>query len=237
MSYEFQSERFSGPLQTLLALIEERKLDITDFALAEITADFLRYAESLRAVEPRVIAEFIAVAARLMLIKSKRLIPELELTEEENESVRDLEERLRRYRAFRDAERNLGRLFTNGGHRYAPEASPYLRSSVFHPPSALTTSCLEGAFSRLVSSRNSVRREEAAYEAVNLERRIEELLARIRTAGSHFGEVSAGQSRREVVILFLALLHLLKDNRVRIAQEESFSAILIHHHAHTLRPR
>ena len=81
--FDLKTAAFSGPLEKLLELVEERKLPITEVNLAEVTNDFLDYLRTLKTVDPSVLADFIVVASRLILIKSKALVPELTLTPEE----------------------------------------------------------------------------------------------------------------------------------------------------------
>src|SRR3990167_4490748 len=106
-TYELKLEEFSGPIEKLLELIEGRKTEVTRFSLAEVTADFFRYIESLEEVTPKILADFIAVAAKLILVKSHTLLPELKLSEEEEREIVDLEDRLKFYEGFRQAEENL----------------------------------------------------------------------------------------------------------------------------------
>ena len=83
MNYELKTEQFSGPIEKLWELIEEKKLEITELNLAEVTADFLNYLKTIEKVEPKLLADFVVIASRLLLIKSKALLPNLELTVEE----------------------------------------------------------------------------------------------------------------------------------------------------------
>jgi len=84
MKYEVRLEKFNGPLDRLLELIEARQLEITQINLAEVTGDFLKYIESLGSeAGVDVFADFLVVAGKLILIKSKALLPNLDLTEEE----------------------------------------------------------------------------------------------------------------------------------------------------------
>ena len=90
MNYEFKTEQFSGPIEKLLELIEEKKMEITELNLADVTADFLKYLEKLESVESRLLADFIVVASKLLLIKSKAILPGLPITEEEEKDIKDL---------------------------------------------------------------------------------------------------------------------------------------------------
>src|SRR3989344_4289829 len=105
MNYEVKLDKFSGPLEKLLELIEARELEITLINLGKVTGDFLDYLKSLdeQSKHPSVLADFIVVASHLLLIKSKAILPSLELTEEEEVDIHDLEARLKIYKEFKNA--------------------------------------------------------------------------------------------------------------------------------------
>lgn len=109
MNYRFQLEQFEGPLDLLLGLIEKEKLDITQVSLAEIADQFLAYIDNNENINLEQLSAFLSVATRLILIKSRALLPILTFTEEEEESIQDLEEHLRLYQIFREqAKKNRG---------------------------------------------------------------------------------------------------------------------------------
>ncbi len=103
-TYELKIGEFQGPLRKLLELVEEKKLEVTRLNLAEVTADFLKYLQSLEKTDPRIIADIIAVAAKLILIKSHALLPQMQFTEEEEKEILDLEMRLKLYQELKTAE-------------------------------------------------------------------------------------------------------------------------------------
>src|SRR3989338_2792315 len=99
-SYTVKSGGFEGPFGLLLELIEKRKLFINDLALAEVTDDYLKRVTELGKSHPEEVSSFIVVAATLILIKSKSLLPELNLTTEEEGDMKNLEEQLRLFELF-----------------------------------------------------------------------------------------------------------------------------------------
>ena len=102
-NYELKIEQFSGPIEKLLELIEAKKMEITELNIAEVTADFLDYLKKIEKTHPRILADFVVVAAALILIKSKALLPGLPLNTEEEADIKNLENRLRRYSEFKPA--------------------------------------------------------------------------------------------------------------------------------------
>src|SRR3989344_8736955 len=101
--FQIKMSGFEGPFGLLLYLIEKRKLFINDVSLAAVTEDYLNYMNQLggsNSFSPAEIASFVLVASTLILIKSKSLLPNLNLTEEEEGDIKNLEERLRLYKLF-----------------------------------------------------------------------------------------------------------------------------------------
>src|SRR3954470_21241732 len=105
--FSLETEVFQGPLEALLDLIEARKLSISEISLAEVTDAYLAYIEKLPELPLGETAQFILVAATLLLIKSRALLPTLELSSDERESVEELERRLARYALVRKAAKLL----------------------------------------------------------------------------------------------------------------------------------
>ena len=111
MSFTIKTQSFEGPLDLLLDLIEQRKLFINDISLAKVTDDFIEHIRQFENVPIGESAHFILVASTLLLIKSKSLLPELSLTNEEAGDIRDLETRLKIYRRIKDASKHVQKLF------------------------------------------------------------------------------------------------------------------------------
>lgn len=236
--YEIKLEQFSGPLEKLLELIEEQKLEINRVSLAAVTRDFLKYTEKLQGDAPAaLLADFLVVAAKLVLIKSKTLLPDLKLTEEEEKDIQDLESRLAVYREFSargergSASKNLVALWDR---RLISWNRPFLKSlgdfSFFYPPKNLgvkellaSMAALCGAISRLMPETSTIK-----SAVINLQEKIEELLERAKEAAEHsFKRLSERRSRSEVIVMFLAVLHLFRQRLIRVEQTGSFGDIII----------
>src|SRR3990167_678732 len=227
--YELKLGEFSGPMDKLLELIEEQKLEITEISLAQVTADFLAYTKTLENVERGVLADFLVVAARLLLIKSRALLPNLELTEEEREDVKDLETRLRLYKEFKEGARELEKLWAK---RKPMFSRPLFmdRPVVFSPPPGLALEKLVFALDKLAKTLKEEIPEAQTVRRViiTLEEKIAELGRRITTGmRESFKNIAVNRSREEIIVLFLALLHLAKDRLLHIDQSDHFSDIMI----------
>lgn len=235
MNYKVKIDKFSGPLHKLLELIEARHLDIMQISLAEVTADFLDYVKQLgEKAEPGILADFLVIAARLVLIKSKVLLPSLELTEEEQQDIRSLEDQLKLYQEFKAAAGHLGRLWHRPQRSFSRPLFMSLGDvAVFYPPKDLTAAQIFGAMSRLLALLKDLLPEtQIIKEAViKLEEKIAELMERFQEGVEHsFKAIAKGRPRREIIVLFLALLHLLRERLVRVEQEKQFGDIILKKH-------
>lgn len=241
--YKITLEGFEGPLGTLLDLIEERKLEIGTVSLSAVTEDFFAHLERLMKLpEPRpadilyAIADFLVVASRLVLIKSKWLLPDLRLTEEEEAGIRDLETRLAIYkrikpviRAFHRAWRNRVPLFSR---EYFLSYRSYRAGSItFYPSPQITPATLQELATRLLQASTVQHHEvqEVRERILSLDTAITEVAARVtKAASTSFAEITGSRSKGDIVVLFLALLHLARDHAFSLVQEGHFSDIVVH---------
>ncbi|MEK7114522.1 MAG: segregation/condensation protein A [Patescibacteria group bacterium] len=228
MNYELRIEKFSGPIEKLLELIEEKKLEITELNLAEATADFLNYIKKIENIEPRLLADFVVVAAKLLLIKSKALLPNLQLTEEEEKDIKDLENRLKIYRQFKPAIDHIKRL---SEQKRILISQPLFsrRPTIFYPSENLKVNelykAIKGIFENFKQFQNETKIIRSSL--VTLEEKIEEIVNRLGIESLNFEELTKEKPRSEIIVLFLALLHLLAKQSIKIEQKEKFSDIMI----------
>lgn len=228
-SYEFKSESFTGPLSKLLELIEEKKLEVTAVSLSEVTADFLEYVSALqdeRGLDPKFLADFIWIASKLILIKSKAILPNLEITEEEEAEIKDLERRLRIYREFESAKANLESLFSLEEKFFTRK---YLPPVFFYPPRDLKVPELLKAVEKITQSLQFTKEIQSdKMKVFNFEEKLQELSLRIqKELQASFSILSRDKSKAETIVLFLAILHLLKENLIAFKQDKQFSDIVI----------
>lgn len=226
--YQLKTEKFSGPIEKLLELIEDKKMDITELSLAEVVADFLNYLKTIEQKEPRMLADFIVVASRLILIKSKALLPTLELNEEEKEDIKDLEERLKRYAEFKPTMAIFKKLFEANNFSVSREFL-YNQDPIFYPADNFNISSMQSAIKNIfdVFSQLTIETQKIEPELIKLEDKINEIIKKIESGIAKFSDVTKEKSRREIVILFLALLHLLKEQLIKVEQHEGIGDIII----------
>ncbi|HEX5774780.1 MAG TPA: ScpA family protein, partial [Candidatus Paceibacterota bacterium] len=217
------------PFELILDLIDKRKLSVNDLSLSQVTDEYIQYVRGQGKFPMEEAAQFIGVAATLLLIKSKSLIPDLELSEEEEGDMDELKRRLFLYERVREARQELSRIFGKQVMVSAGERQP---EPVFSPARDLTLDRLESA---LKDALTALEKEAAALpEArvrplVTIEEMMDTLRDRVQKAMTlSFSEFSAGAGERiEVIVSFLALLELMKDGVVDALQKESFSDISI----------
>ena len=179
MAYAVRLEQFEGPLELLLQLIEKEKLDVTRVSLASVADQFLDYIGRQGDVPLSHLASFLSVASRLLLLKSRALLPLLEFTEDEEESIEDLEWQLKEYRRFREASQGLALLFARPTSAY-PRESFLGAKSVFYPPPLLTVETLKETFQTVLGEIPLLEKleEETIEEVVTLEEKMLELRSR-----------------------------------------------------------
>ena len=218
---------FAGPLEALLNMIEGRKMSVSDVSLAEVTDAYLAYVEKLPELPLGETAQFILVASTLLLIKSRALLPTLELSESERESVEELERRLARYAMFRKAAKLLRREWGRAPLMLAHRAP--LRTPVFSPANG-TVENIVAAARRLVSI---LPKPEALSRAVvapvlALEDVILQLKNRLATAfRTRFSELIRSRGRHEVIVYFLAMLELVRAGSASVTQDKLFDEMTI----------
>jgi len=232
MDYNIKLEQFEGPLDLLLQLTEQEKLDITRVSLAQIADQYLQYISQAQNITLAHLADFLSVAARLILIKSKALLPLLEFTPEEEEEIKDLEYQLVEYKKFKDAAAGLVPLWEAPTCCFARES--FLgQTSVFYPPANLTSEDLQKAFEKVLGEIPVVEKleQEMIKEVLTLEDRILHLQAVLREkVQTSFSQLIAqAKDKVEVVVSFLAMLELVKQRIISVEQSELFSEIHLKH--------
>jgi segregation and condensation protein A len=228
--YTVKTSNFVGPLDLLLDLVSKRKLFVSDVSLVEVTDDFIKYIEEHDEFPLGESAEFILIASTLMLIKSRSLLPVLELTQEEEESIKDLEDRLVLYARVKELSLNIKNIF---GKRVIFEKLPSKTLQVvFSPDSKTDTANLLFALNQVIES---FPKKEAVPKAlikkmISLEEAIEKLSERIAQGstlhfrdfyGKHLNAEGSLTHEKKVSIIvgFLAMLELVRRGAIRVSQE------------------
>ena len=218
---------FEGPLELVLDLIEKRKLHISDISLSQVADEFIEYIKSFKEFPMADSADFILVASTLLLIKSKSLLPNLALTEEERGSIEDLENKLAIYKKYKELAGGLQKMF--GNFLYFAEENKQTRV-IFSPTSDINLTSLKNALQEALKNMPQ-KMEELPKVVVNkiisLEEMVEKLSERIRTSLKTSFKDFSGAEKINVIVSFLAMLELVKRGAVRVIQIRHFSDIEI----------
>ncbi len=228
IAYKVKTQSFEGPLDLLLDLIEKRKLFVSDISLSEVTDDFISYIKTHEEFPISESAEFILIASTLMLIKSRSLLPSLELTEEEESSIDDLENRLREYAMAKAQAQKIREMF---GKNIIFEKIPVKKFNVvFSPTSEITIDAINESMERIFMSlpKKEIVPKAIVKKMISLEETIEKLSERIsknvRMSFKEYTNHSGGKITQEekvmIIVGFLAMLELVKRGAIRVSQEE-----------------
>lgn len=225
--YQVATEKFSGPLDLLLNLIEKEELPISEVALAQVTGDYLKFINENN-VPADELADFLTVAARLLLIKSNSILP---VPAEEVVDQSNLAAQLRLYRAFVEVAGKLENLYASEAVLFARPYVPLPVEPGFRPPENITTNILAEAFRGLIKRLEPffALRQASLDRVASVEERIRDIhKAIMKRAKFVFSDVlGTASSRAEVVVSFLALLELVKQRIVKVQQSKAFEEIFL----------
>ncbi|MES2216556.1 MAG: segregation/condensation protein A [Patescibacteria group bacterium] len=228
MSFTIKTQSFEGPLDLLLDLIEKRKLFISDISLAKVTDDFIAHIKQFDNMPMGESAHFILIASTLLLIKSKSLLPQLQLTEDEQGDIHDLETRLKIYKRIKEASLHVSKLFGEEiifGQSHARPINP-----VFTPDVEFT---LEKALYSLKDLINRLpKKEKIPHTIVKKVISLEEMIGTLTNRITSHLRISFKEFTKEhkenkvnIIVSFLAMLELVKQGIVHVSQEKNFDDI------------
>lgn len=223
-------KQFEGPLDLLLSLIEQRQLDITTIALAEVTEQFLQYLKHLTHIDPTSLADYLAIAAKLLVIKSKAILPSLELEQEEEDAGFDLEAKLLLYKQFKEVGKYLKKLDARRKQGFVRSVT-FEQKISFYPDPSVTAKELHGAILTVLSGLKELDALPKAKlkEAISIQDKIDHLRnslgGKIETKLSEI--IKTAKNRDEVIVTFLALLELIKQKIFVADQEALFADVVI----------
>lgn len=228
-AFAIKTDTFEGPLELLIELVEKRKLFINDISLAEVTDEYMQTVSAMQELSLPNTAQFITLAATLLLIKSKSLLPVLDLTDEEEASIEDLEERLKQYQQYRDAGLVLKQQF-NTQPLYEPEYRPP-RDPLFLPDEYCTLDSLTQSMQRVLHDlpKSDPKPTATVRPTISLEEMMGKLQTRIeQQIQTRFSEIRTTETdQKNVIVGFLAILELFKQGDLIISQSKRFDDITL----------
>ncbi|MBI2444187.1 MAG: segregation/condensation protein A [Candidatus Magasanikbacteria bacterium] len=221
-------EQFQGPLELLLELIQTEQLKITELALAKVTEQFLIYLDTVAENRPEALADFLVVAARLVYLKSRALLPDLPPAEAEDGV--GLVDQLKLYQQYAAASRLVARQWEQGAVAYGRSDARW-SVAVWSPPLRLTLADLRASMQQLVGRLKPalVLPEVPIARGVSVKEKIFSLWEALRRRHPlRWSELfRGGQNRTEAIVSFLALLELVKERRVAINQPSAFAELTV----------
>ncbi|MFA5736761.1 MAG: segregation/condensation protein A [Candidatus Paceibacterota bacterium] len=226
-NFEIKTEKFEGPLDLLLSLIEKRKMHISDISLAQVADDYISYLRSFENLPMSNTANFILIASTLMLIKSLSLLPGLAVTEEEKETIENLENRLRHYQQIKDLSLHLKDYF--GKNIIFTRESSREPMIIFSPTAEIKSDNFLETIKKIITTFPLKEKlpETIVRKVVSLEEVISDLASRIQAAVKmSFNDfVQNKKEKVGVIVSFLGMLELVKQGIIDIKQEGHFSDI------------
>ncbi len=227
-NYTVKTAAFEGPFGLLLDLVEKRKLFINDVSLAQVTEDFLSYMNKLGSLHPEQISSFVYVASTLILIKSKSLLPNLNLTSEEEGDIKALEERLRLYELFTRLSGNVKNIF--GGKMIFAPLERRNDAIVFLPDEQIPRESMMAFAKNVLGSmpKKTFLPEVEVRKVISIEEMIDKLTERIKNSiKTSFRDMFGKKEKVETIVGFLAMLELVRQGILEATQDENSEDIFV----------
>ena len=232
MEYEVKIDAFEGPLDLLLHLIKESKVDIWDIKIVDITDQYLNYIKSMEKLNLNIASEYLVMASELMEMKSKLLLPRTQIEEEEEEDPREkLIKKLIEYQKYKEMTKNFKELETDR-HEFFTKAPENLKE--YAPEGTIVNSDLSlddlmKAFSKFLERKEHekplattvTKREITVEERRNSIRNILKTKKKV-----DFFELFESITKEYIVVTFLAILEMARKQELTIYQENNFDNII-----------
>ena len=233
MSYKIKLDIFEGPLDLLLFLIKKNDIDICNIPITKVTDQYLQYIEMMKMLDLEVVGEFLVMAATLLQIKSRMLLPPdpVGLEQEEVDPRDELVQRLQEYRVFKEiAERLKGKegerqnFFVRQVDEDARQELENDAKEVFFEANLFD---LINAFSAAISKIKEDQSYEVSREEFTVEQKIHDILhALLRNSRVLLTDIFAkAHSKVEMIVFFMAILELIRLKEILVVQKRLFSDI------------
>jgi len=225
--YKVQLEDWQGPLDLLLQLIEKQEMDITEVSLAKVADQYIEYM-NVKPVPPEETADFLVVAARLIYLKSKELLPTLELEEDEI----DLEKQLKMYKEYIEASKQMQKILKKKQYCFSKEKFPEgITEQVFYVPKSITPQRLKNVYALVLARIKPVIQlpKKIIQKSIKLSEKINYIRDLVlKKACTSFNKlVCDSKSKTEKIVSFLAILELTKQKIIHVEQGDLFDDITL----------
>jgi segregation and condensation protein A len=223
-------EAFEGPLDMLLYLIRRQNLDILDIPIAEITRQYMRYIELMQVLQLELAGEYLLMAATLAEVKSRMLLPRMQGDEsgEDADPRAELVRRLQEYERFKRAAEGIDRMPRLERDTWVATAELSERKVVRIPPQVTLQEMLV-AFQDVLSRSDMFAHHHVQREPLSVRQRMTDVLAALPVNGFlDFARLfRAEEGRRGVTVTFIAVLELMREGLIEIAQSEPYAPLHI----------
>jgi segregation and condensation protein A len=227
MSFKIKLQRFQGPFDLLLSFVKENKLEISDISLAIVADQYLDFIKSNKNITSGEMADFLVVATKLLLLKSRLLLPKLEFEEEEG----DLTGQLKIYKEYLYAAGQIEKIISDKKYFFYRQRSIIPVDTIFSPPVNLKLNDLRKNFTEIIKDLKKFvfLPKKVLKKTVCLKQKINQIniLLKQRQKVRFNDLIKQEYSKSEVVISFLALLEMLKQNQIKVKQNSTIDDIMI----------
>jgi segregation and condensation protein A len=229
--HKIKVDQFEGPLDLLLQLIEDQKLEITKVALAEVTEQYIKILnestkEQIKAEE---LADFLVIASRLLLIKSRALLPFLDWGADDE--AEELTRQLKIYKEYLGACKVIQKMIGQKHFSFSRQKLLTFEEIGFAPPPKLKAGRLAEVFCEIILGLQPILNlpTEVVKKTINIAEKIAQIRQKIYTQTiTKFSEIlREAKDKTEIIVSFLALLELIKQKTVAVKQDKVFDDILI----------
>ena len=225
---QVQLSNFEGPFDLLIYLVERDKLDIYDIAIAEITSSYIESLKILEQFDAELASDFIYMAAYLLELKSRSLLPRIERRHlsQEPDPRQELILRLVEYKRFKELAAQLDAMTAEGNRIYTRMPTIPVEGAENRPLAPMSLDNLFSAFFRALD-KHRIEVREMPSQGVPVATKLSYLRQRLSFGPADFNELTSGLGLSEIIVTFLAVLELVKMREAVVRQESVFAPIII----------
>ncbi|WP_461204379.1 segregation/condensation protein A [Clostridium sp. DL1XJH146] len=238
MAVNVKIDNFEGPFDLLLHLIRKNKMEIYNIKIYDITKQYLNVINTMKEMDLEITSEFIVIAASLVEIKSKMLLPKIEDEEDDEDPRAELIRKLVEYKKYKKVSEHLRALEENTGERYLKkpeivevENEPKIEKVLEGITTIQLFNIYKDLIQRYKSKMNNINpaQREISVDLFKIEDKMEMIKKKIAVNEVfRFSDIiSECKYKIEVVVTFIAMLELIKLKEINVVQDKSFSNIII----------
>lgn len=236
--YHFRVDGFEGPLDLLLHLINKLEIDIYDIPVSEITEQYLSYVQTMQIIELNIASEYLVMAATLVALKSEMLLPKKEIVEHDDDYLEDPREdlikRLIEYRKYKDAAYQLQEqeLKENQVYTRTPIQFSYKQNEEAIVKGDISIYDMIGALQKVFQRKkwNEPLETRISRIDISIDEKMDDIINIVKQSDTpiQFIDLFLVHNRSHIVTTFIALLQLMKQNKLNCKQENHFDPIYVY---------